>query len=152
MVKTCLVSRNMAVLFCSKTLSWKYPFYLIRSLVPIQLWPVVYEVKCVLFNSVFCYVKLLPRSCLPDMFLPLIRPFKWGTAQGFASGGIRITTSQIQKYQKRPTSLSKLGSPKVWLLVFLIPLEIEFHAVPHLKGLINGKNISDRQQHVGISM
>ena len=29
---------------------------------------------------------------------------------------------------------------------------LELHAVPHLKGIIHGKNISGRQECVGISM
>ena len=38
------------------------------------------------------------------------------------------------------------------VLVYLIPVEIELHTVPDLKGLISGKNIFGRQEHVGISM
>ena len=96
---------------------------------------------------VFSYVKVLLRSCLPDMFLQLMRPLKWDTAQNSISKGIRITTCQSQKFQKRPTLLSKLGWSKVWLLVFPMPLEIELHAVPHFKGLIKEKNISGGQEH-----
>ena len=35
-----------------------------------------YEMKWVLFKSVFGYVKVLPRSYLPGIFLPLMRPLK----------------------------------------------------------------------------
>ena len=38
------------------------------------------------------------------------------------------------------------------MLVFLMSFEIELHAVPHLKRLINGKNKSGRQECVGIFM
>ena len=97
-------------------------------------------------RGVFFYVKVLLRSCLPDMFLQLMRPLKWDTAQNSISKGIRITAGQSQKFQKRPTLLSKLGWSKVWLLVFPMPLEIELHAVPHFKGLIKGKKISGSQK------
>ena len=99
----------------------------------------LYEVKWVLFKWVF-------YSCPPYIFLPSMRHFNWGTAQSSTSRSIRITTSQSQKYQKRSTLWSKLGWPKVWLLVFLMSLKIELHAVPHLKGLNDGKNISGWQE------
>ena len=95
---------------------------------------------------VFSYVKVLLRSCLPDMFLQLMRSLKWDTAKNSISKGLRITAGESQKFQKRPTLLSKLGWSKVWLLVFPMPLEIELHAVPHFKGLIKGKKISGRQE------
>ena len=68
----------------------------------------LYEVKLVLFKWVFGYVKVLPHSYQPGMFWPLMRPFEWGTAWSSTLRGIRITTSQSQKYQKMPTLLSKL--------------------------------------------
>ena len=68
----------------------------------------LYDVKWVLFRWVLGYVKVLPHSCLPDMFSPLMIPLKWGTAWSSNSRGIRIATSQSQKCQKRPTLLSKL--------------------------------------------
>ena len=40
----------------------------------------------------------------------------------------------------------------IWCVIILIRLEIKLRAVPHLKGLINGKNISGRQECVGIFM
>ena len=74
-----------------------------------------------------------------------MRPFKWGTTWSFILRDIRVITSQSQKFKKRPILLSKLELSEVWLLVFLMPLEIKLHAVPHLEGLINGWNISGRQ-------
>ena len=94
------------------------------------------------FTMLFYYIEMPTRSCLPDMFLPLMRPFKWGTAWSSISRGIRITTSPIQKLQQRPTLWSKLRWPKTWLIVFLMSLEIELHAVPHLKDFIDVWNIS----------
>ena len=71
----------------------------------------------------------------------LLRALKWGTEWSFTSRGIRVTRHQSQKFQKRPVLLSKSGKPKVWLFVFLMPLEIKVHTVPHFKALNSGKDI-----------
>ena len=42
------------------------------------------------------------------------------------------------KIQERPFLLSKLGKPKVKLLVFPMLLVIKLDTVPHLKALISG--------------
>ena len=89
------------------------------------------------WNEFFSYGKVLLRSCLLDMSLQSMRPLKWDTAQHSISKGIRITAGQSQKFQKRPTLVSKHEQPKVWLHIFVMPLEIELHAVPHLKGHID---------------
>ena len=44
--------------------------------------------------------------CLKNMFLPLMRPFKWLTASGSISRGIRNTSSQTFGY---PSLLNKVG-------------------------------------------
>ena len=67
----------------------------------------LYELKWVLFKWFFDYVKVLPYTCLPDMFWQLIRPFKWGTAWSSISRSIRINTNQIQKFQENALLLSK---------------------------------------------
>ena len=70
----------------------------------------LYEVKWVLFKWVFCYVKVLPHSCLPDIFLPLIRPFKWCTAWSFISKDIRNTSSRIFGYLGLPNKVGLFGT------------------------------------------
>ena len=66
--------------------------------------------KVLTFQMSFLLCKSTAKSSyLPDMFWSLMRPFKWGTAWSFISSGIRIITSQSQRFQKRPTLLSKLG-------------------------------------------
>ena len=67
-----------------------------------------------------------------------MRPFKWGTAWSFISKGIRIITSQSQKFQESALLLSKFKSVKVWPLVSQVPIDEKFHAVPHFKALTNG--------------
>ena len=80
-------------------------------------------------------------SCrfLTDISKTLLRAFKQGTAGCFISRDIRSTSGQTFGY---PTLLNKVGlfcNFWLWLVVILMPLEIKLHAVPHLKGLINGK-------------
>ena len=106
----------------------------------------LYEVKWVLFKWVFGYVKVLPHSCQPDMFWPLMRPFKWGTAWSFISKDIRNTSSQIFGYPSLLHKVDLFWYFLLWLVVILMSLEVELHAVPQFKGLINGENISGRQQ------
>ena len=91
---------------------------------------------------IFYYIKVQTRSCLPDMFLPLIGPFKWGIAWSSISRGIGYTSSQTFDH---PSLLNKVGlfcNFWLWLAVILMPLEIKLHAIPHFKGLINGQSIS----------
>jgi len=40
----------------------------------------------------FYNIKVQTCSCLPEMFLRLMRPFKWGTAWSFILRGIKITS------------------------------------------------------------
>ena len=90
------------------------------------------------FTMLFYYIEMQTRSCLPDMFLPLMRPFKWGTFWSSISRGIRNKSSQPFGY---PSLLNKVGlfcNFWLWLVVILMPLEIKLHAVPHLKVLITG--------------
>ena len=75
-----------------------------------------------------------------------MRAFKWGTAWSFISKGIRIITSQSQKFQESALLLSKFKSVKVWPLVSQVPIDEKFHAVPHLKALINGIDMSSGQR------
>lgn len=65
---------------------------------------VLYEVKWLLFKWVFGYVKVLPHSCLPNTFEPLMKLLKWGAVWRSTTRGIRIT-SQSQKYQKKASSI-----------------------------------------------
>ena len=71
----------------------------------------------------------------------LLRALKWGTEWSFTSRGIRVTRRQSQKFQKRSVLLCKSVKLKVWLFIFLMPLEIKVHTVPHFKALNNGKDI-----------
>ena len=106
----------------------------------------LYDIKRGVFKWVFFYVKVLPRSCLPDIFFSLMRPLKWGTAWSSISRGIGNTSSQTFDY---PSLLNKVGLFwNFWLspAVILRPFEIEFFAVSHFKDLINCKNISDKQE------
>ena len=75
-----------------------------------------------------------------------MRPFKWGTEWRFFSRGIRITTSQSQKFQESALLLSKFKNVKVWPLVSQVPIDEKFHAVPNLKALINGIDRSNGQR------
>ena len=75
-----------------------------------------------------------------------MRPFKRGTAQSFISKGIRIITSQSQKFIESALLLSKFKSVKVWPLVSQVHNDEKFYAVPHLKALINGIDTSSEQK------
>ena len=68
-------------------------------------------------------------------------PFKWGTVWSVISRDIRFTKSENQKFQKWPILLSKFGKPKVWLLLFPMPLEIKLQTIPQLKVLNRGEGI-----------
>ena len=83
----------------------------------------LYEVKSVPFIWVFEYVKVLPCSCLPDMFQPFMKSFKWGTTCTSILRSIRNTCSQTFGC---PISLNKMGLFWIlWLVVILMP----FHRV-----------------------
>ena len=100
----------------------------------------LYEVKSVPFIWVFEYVKVLPCSCLPDMFQPFMKSFKWGTTCTSILRDIKNTCSQTFGC---PISLNKMGLFWIlWLVVILMPFEIELHAVYYLKGLnyVTGKS------------
>ena len=117
----------------------------------------LYEVKWVVFNLAWWILFMLPHSCWSDKFETLTRPFKWGTAWSVTyfmndPKDIRNTSSQIFGYSSLLNNVSHFWYFWIWLVVILMPLEEELYAVPHLKGLINVKNISGRQEHVGISM
>ena len=73
-----------------------------------------------------------------------LRALKRGTVWSFTSKGIKFTRCQSQKFQKSTFLLSKFGKPKVWLFVFLMPLEIKLHTVPHFKALNSGKDLSSQ--------
>ena len=83
---------------------------------------------------------MLSSPYSPFVSKPLKRALKWGSDWSFISRGIRNTNSQIQKL-KRPI-INWIWIVKVWLPVFLMPLEIKYHAIPHLKALKSGLNIS----------
>ena len=100
------------------------------------------------FTMLFYYIEMPTRSCLPDMFLPLMRPFKWGTAWSSISRGIRNTSSQTFDHTSLLNKIGLFCNFLLWLVVILMPLETKLHAVPHLKGLINLKNIFCRQECV----
>ena len=66
--------------FYSKFLSMQW--YILRQ---IKIWTnLILCIKIRFSPRVFCYVKLLQGSCRPDMFLSLMRAFKWGTALNFS--------------------------------------------------------------------
>ena len=116
------------------------------SKIALRILAVLY-IKWGVFNWLFCYVKVMPRSCLPDIFFPIMRPLKWGTAWSSISRGIGNTSSQTFDH---PSLLNKVGlfwNFWLWPAVILMPFEIEFCAVSHFKGLINCKNISGKQEH-----
>ena len=75
-------------------------------------WNLIKPILCTKWPKItmlFYYIEMPTCSCLSDMFLLFMRPFKWGSAWSFISRGIRIITSQSQKLQKRHTLLSKVG-------------------------------------------
>ena len=94
----------------------------------------------------FYYIKVPTCSCLTDIYFPLMRSLKWGTAWSFISRGIGNASSQTFDH---PSLLNKVGlfwNFWLWPAVILMPFEIEFCAVSHFKGLINFKNISSKQE------
>ena len=97
-------------------------------------WP-VYEANWVLFKVVWCSIKMLLCPCILEGSRPLVRSFKWHTAWSFTYRRIRITRSQIKKFQKSMIILSKVVTLNLWFVVVLMPLEIKHHKVPHLKDL-----------------
>ena len=84
--------------------------------------------------------------CWPDMYEALMRPFKWGTTWSSISRDIRNTSSQTFGYSSLLNKVGLFWHFWLWLVAILMPLELELHAVPHFKGIINGENISGRQE------
>ena len=59
-------------------------FFMSHPVVYATLTSVWYKTGCIQMS--FYYVKILPGSYLPDMFQPLMRPFKWGTHELLSQG------------------------------------------------------------------
>ena len=90
------------------------------------------------FTKRMVFIQKLPSLCPLEVSIPLMRAFKWGTAWNFSSMGTWNTKGQtftlLNLLNKRALSWNFW----LWLVIILIPFEIKLHAVPHLKGLING--------------
>ena len=77
-------------------LPFKYHLIMLVNTVLLE-WNWIKPILCTKWPKItmlFYYIKLPTCSFLLDMFLPFMRPYKWGTAWNFISRGIRITTSQ----------------------------------------------------------
>ena len=63
---------------------------------------------------VFCCVKVLPSSCLPGVFKPLMRPFIWGTVWVCILSGTSNTSCQIWGVLLKDITLTSGISKASW--------------------------------------
>ena len=100
----------------------------------------VYEVKCLPFKWGFSYVKMLPCPSKPDIhILTPVKGYKMWYWMKFYHKKVII------KRSKGLSLLSKFAKQKVWLLTFMMPIQIKLHKILNLKALNSGKDISGWQ-------
>ena len=86
---------------------------------------------------VWNHLKVLSCCCLTYISKPVQRDFKRRTVWHFILKDIRNTSRQTFGYYRLFNKVGHFWNFWVWLVIILMPLEIELRAVPHLKVFIN---------------
>ena len=106
-----------------------------------------YDINRGVFKWVFFCAKVLPHSCPADMFNHWWDLSYEVLCKFVSQAAIEITLVEFMACRFHLIKRDFFWSFQIWQLVFLVPLKIQTHTVPHMKGLIYGQNISGRQEH-----
>ena len=98
--------------------------------------------KMAFFKWAWQKVKVLSHPWASRSILALMRPFESGTQCLWTPTGSRMTSRQSWTIEKNvcfSTTTDVFSFIQLWRLVFLEPLGVQRHYVPHFKGLISAK-------------
>ena len=88
--------------------------------------------KLPIFKTFRCMFRVLKQLITLDFSLPCLRAFQSGTIWSYTKRDIKYTKGQSWKFYFR---YKRIETFLLWPVIFLIPLYVQGHRLPHLKAL-----------------